>query len=67
MQAISEAGTITTASLILPAAKPNTSSVMFIQGIGFTKETKLNGEDKATYKALATSSARYKDKVQIVI
>lgn len=34
-----------------------------IQGIGLTKEKNLRGEDTATYNALATSSAIYKDKV----
>lgn len=65
MQAVSEAGMVIIIPFILPAAKLNTSFVACIQGIGLTKEKNLRGEDKATYKALATSSARYKDKVQI--
>ena len=34
-----------------------------VQGIGLTKEKKLRSYDTAVYKAVATSSAVYKDKV----
>lgn len=50
---------------MLAAAKLLTPSVMYIQGIGLTKQNNLRSEDTATYNALATSSALYKDKVRV--
>ncbi|CAM9511484.1 unnamed protein product, partial [Ectocarpus fasciculatus] len=40
----------------------SSSHVFTYMGIGLTKEDKLNEEDTASYKALETSSALYKDK-----
>lgn len=37
----------------------------YAQGIGLTQEQKLSGENIASYSALETSSALYKDKVGV--